>query len=116
MLPLLRTDRPSRTIDSTPPRARGVRFAVTLAVGPEISGYVVGLPWPYLNMMSHETGAHDTMHDFIANTIGTVVVGCMGCGYAPCGRLSFRIDAVRRSMHRHPPHFRLPVRRMGDPA
>jgi hypothetical protein len=93
-----------------------VRFAVTLAVCRKIFGYVVGLLWPYLTIMSHETGVHDSMHDVIANTIGTVVVGCMGCGYAPCGRLSFRIDAVRRSMHRHARHFRLPVRRMGDPA
>jgi hypothetical protein len=89
----------------------GITFAVTLGVLWEIFEYLVDLLWPHANMMSRETGIHDTMHDLIVDTIGAIIVGLMGYAYSRSGRFSFLIDAVRAFMRKNPRWFGGQVRR-----
>lgn len=102
---LLQTDRLPRAVGPGLVCIFGITFAVTLGVLWEIFEYVVDLLWPNVNMMSRETGVHDTMHDLIVDTLGAIVVGLMGYAYSRSGRFSFLIDAVRRFMHKNPRWF-----------
>jgi hypothetical protein len=111
MFLLLQTDRLPRTIGPALVCVFGVCFAVTLGVVWEIFEYGADLLWPHLNMMSQETGVHDTMHDLIVDALGALIVGSMGYAYARHGRFSFLIDAVRGFMHRNPHLFGRTVRR-----
>lgn len=99
---LLQTDRLPRTVGPALVSVFGVCFAVTLGVVWEIIEYCVDLLWPHLNMMSHETGVHDTMHDLIVAAVGAIVVGVVGFVYLRRGRSSYLIDSVRRFLHRNP--------------
>jgi hypothetical protein len=111
MFLLLETDRLPRAIGPALLSAFGICFAVTLGVVWEIFEYGVDLLWPRINMMSHETGVADTMHDLIVDLIGALLVGVIGYAYTRRGRFSFVIDAVRRFMHRNPRLFRRAARR-----
>lgn len=113
MFLLLETDRLPRAIGPALLSVFGICFAVTLGVVWEIVEYGVDLLWPHINMMSHETGVADTMHDLIVDTIGALLVGVIGYAYTRRGRFSFLIDAVRRFMHRNPRLFRAPASRRG---
>lgn len=105
MFLLLQSDRLPRTTGPALLSVFGVCFAVTLGVVWEIFEFAVDLRWPHINMMSHETGVHDTMHDLILDLIGAVIVGVIGYAYTRRGRFSFAVDAVRRFMHRNPRLF-----------
>ena len=83
-----------------------VTFAVFLGVIWEIIEFTVDWIWPEANMMSHETGVADTMHDLIVNLIGAIVVALMGYAYSRTGRYSFVVDAVRNFLRRNPRLFR----------
>lgn len=83
-----------------------VTFAVFLGVMWEIFEFVVDRIWPEVNMMSHETGVADTMHDLIVDTIGAVAVALMGYAYSRSGRYSFVVDAVRKFIEKNPRLFR----------
>lgn len=83
-----------------------VTFAVFIGVLWEIFEYVMDLLWPSLNMMSQETGVHDTMNDLIVDTIGAIAVASMGWAYMRTGRYSFIADAVRGFVKRNPRLFR----------
>jgi hypothetical protein len=102
---LLQTDRLPRTVGPGLVCVFGITFAVTLGVLWEIFEYVVDLLWPHVNMLSRETGIHDTMHDLIVDTIGAIVVGLIGYVYSRSGRFSFLIDAVRAFMRKNPRWF-----------
>ena len=82
----------------------------------EIFEYVVDLLWPNVNMMSRETGIHDTMHDLIVDAVGAIIVGLMGYAYARSGRFSFLIDAVRAFMQKNPRWFGGKARRQRTDA
>jgi hypothetical protein len=103
---LLESDRLPRTIGPSLLMVFGVTFAVTLGVIWEIIEFALDTTWPYLNMMSHETGVADTMHDLIVDLIGAIVVAVMGYIYTATGRFSFLVDAVRGFTHRNPRLFR----------
>lgn len=111
MFLLLQTDRLPHSVGPALVCIFGVTFAVTLGVLWEIFEYTVDLLWPHLNMMSHETGVNDTMHDLIVDMIGALIVGAMGYAYARRGRFSFLIDAVRAFMRKNPHLFSRNVRR-----
>lgn len=83
-----------------------VTFAVFLGVLWEIFEFVVDSIWPEVNMMSHETGVADTMHDLIVDTIGAIIVASMGYAYSRTGRYSFIVDAVRSFIEKNPRLFR----------
>jgi hypothetical protein len=68
--------------------------------------YGVDLLWPHLNMMSSETGVHDTMHDLIVDTAGAAIVAAMGYAYMKSGRYSFISDTVHGFIRRNPRLFR----------
>jgi hypothetical protein len=108
---LLETDRLPRNINRSLVFIFSVSFAVTLGVAWEILEFVLDLAWPYLNMMSHETGVTDTMLDLILDSVGAVAVGIMGYAYSRTGRFSFLVDLLRRFSHRNPRLFRRHRRR-----
>lgn len=110
MFLLLETDRLPRAIGPALLSAFGICFAVTLGVLWELFEYAMDLLWPHLNMMSHETGVNDTMHDLLVDLIGALLVGMIGYAYTRRGRFSFVVDAVRRFMHRNPRLFRRAAR------
>jgi len=83
-----------------------VTFAVTAGTLWEIFEYAVDCAAPEINMQSRETGVVDTMHDLIVDTIGAVVVACMGWAYIRTGRYSFLADAVTSFVRRNPRLFR----------
>lgn len=114
MFLLMETDRLPRATGPALLSVFGVCFAVTLGVAWEIFEYGVDLLWPHINMMRHETGVSDTMHDLIVDLIGALLVGVIGYAYSRRGRFSFVIDAVRRFMHRNPRLFRASGRRRGS--
>lgn len=105
MFLLLQTDRLPRDVSPVLVWVFAVTFAVTIGVMWEVFEYFVDLNWPHINMMSNETGIHDTMHDLIAAFISAFIVGGMGYAYARSGRFSFLIDAVRRFTNRNPRLF-----------
>jgi hypothetical protein len=102
---LLQTDRLPRAVGPGLVCVFGVTFAVTLGVFWEIFEFAVDSIWPHINMMSHETGVADTMHDLIVNFVGAIAVGLMGWEYARIGRFSFVVDAVRKFMRKNPRLF-----------
>lgn len=102
MFLLLQTDRLPRNVGPALVSVFGVTFAVTIGVLWEIIEYCVDLVWPHINMMSHETGVHDTMHDLIVAAIGAILVGIFGYYYTRRGRSSVVIDAVRSFLNRNP--------------
>ncbi len=106
MFLLLESDHLPRAIGPALLSAFGICFAVTLGVLWELVEYAMDLLWPHLNMMSHETGVNDTMHDLLVDLIGALLVGMIGYAYSRRGRFSFVVDAVRRFMHRNPRLFR----------
>jgi hypothetical protein len=103
---LLQADRLPQGVGPALVSVFGVTFAVTLGVLWETFEYAVDLIWPHINMMSHETGVHDTMQDLIVDTVGAIVVGLIGYGYARRGQPSFLIDAVRAFIRKNPRLFR----------
>jgi hypothetical protein len=82
-----------------------VTFAVFIGVIWEIFEYGVDLVAPAVNMQSYETGVRDTMNDLIVDTVGAVIVACMGWAYARSGRYSFIADAVGGFVRRNPRLF-----------
>lgn len=107
---LLQTDRLPHSVGPALVCVFGVTFAVTLGAVWEIFEYVVDLLWPHLNMMSQETGVHDTMQDLIVDAFGAIIVGVMGYAHARSSRSSFLINAVRAFMHKNPRLFSRSVR------
>jgi uncharacterized membrane protein YjdF len=103
---LLETERLPRNIHPSLVFVFGVTFAITLGVAWEIIEWVLDLAFPVLNMMSHETGVDDTMHDLILDAVGAVAVGMMGYAYSRTGRFSFLVDELRKFTHRNPRIFR----------
>lgn len=83
----------------------GVTFAVTLGVLWEVFEYACDVAMPAVNMQSRETGVVDTMHDLIVDTLGAVVVACMGYAYYRTGRYSFVADGVRGFLRKNPRLF-----------
>jgi hypothetical protein len=103
---LIQTDRLPRSIRPSLVCFFGVTFAVFVGVLWEIFEFAVDSIWPAVNMMSHETGVSDTMHDLIVDTLGAILVGLMGWAYSKSGRYSFLVEAIRRFMQRNPRFFR----------
>ena len=83
----------------------GVTFAVFVGVLWEMFEFAVDSIWPEVNMMSNETGAADTMHDLIVNTIGAIVVALMGWAYFKSKRYSVLVDVVRSFIRKNPSLF-----------
>lgn len=103
---LIQSDRLPR---GTPPSliwVFSVTFAMTVAVLWEIFEYIVDVIWPHINMMSQETGVHDTMHDLITDFIGAIVVACMGYIYHRTGKTSFLHIAIKGFMKLNPRLFK----------
>jgi hypothetical protein len=103
---LIQSDRVPRGITPALVCFFGVTFAVFIGVMWEIFEFTVDSIWPEANMMSHETGVADTMHDLIVDTIGASIVGLMGWAYAKSGRYSFLADAVGGFMKGNPRLFK----------
>ena len=88
----------------------GVTFAVTLGVLWEIFEYGCDRIGPHVgypsDMQSQSSGVRDTMQDLIVDTIGAIVVACMGWAYLRTGRYSFLADGVKKFLARNPKLFR----------
>lgn len=108
---LLQSDRLPRAIGPALVCVFAISFAVSLGVIWEMFEYLIDLLWPDVNMMSQETGLHDTMQDVLVNLIGAVTVGVMGYAYARTGRFSFLIDGVRAFIQKNPRWFKRPAGR-----